>query len=248
MIKYRNKILFIISILLIIFTNSCKKDCYTGAGEESERSLTVGNFNKLNLSNNFIIHLIQDSLNIVEIKGNKNIIDNISAEINEQTLSFKNQTNCSLFKGYHKQHLYIHFTQLEEIFIINSPEIYSADTLRLNHLFIEDKGDIAKWNLIINANNLHISLHAIVGEMTISGICDKVSLYTSGSNHCLFENLQCRYADINHSSAGNIYLSIQEELHLQLFSSGNFYCFGNPLSKSIRQSPESKGEIIFKTQ
>jgi len=246
MIKYRNKILFIISILLIIFTNSCKKDCYTGAGEESERSLTIGNFNKLNLRNNFVIHLIQDSLNIVEIKGNKNIIDNISAEINEQTLSFKNQTNCSLFKGYHKQHLYIHFSQLEEIFISDNPEIYSIDTLHFDKLKIEDKGDICKWDITLKANKLDIFLHAISGEIKIAGYSYKLYLYSSGTNNCFCKNLICNKAGINHSNAGNLYLTVEKSLNLELRNTGDFYCYGNPKEINITQTKESTGQIYYK--
>jgi hypothetical protein len=246
-ISKRKNILFVffISLSLILLSYSCKKDCFSTTGEKSKITIQLNTFNKLNLQNNFIIHLIQDSLNFVEIEGYKTIISNITATIKEQTLSFEDKNTCSLFKGYHKENIYIHFTQLKNISIINSPDIYSKDTLLFDKLNIENKGNVCNWDIKLKANNLQIFLHAISGEIKMSGNIKNLYLYSSGTNNCFFKNLITKNAGINHSNTGNIYLTTKEKLSLELKSNGNFYCYGKPKEVYISKTNNSKGEIYY---
>jgi len=236
------QLLFIILSSLMI-NNACQKDCLDSAGEKTQIQTKLSYFNKLNLQNNFIVHLIQDSLNMVEIKGNKNIISHIQAEVKDSTLSFNKSNTCDFLKAYPKQDVYIHFTHLENIFILNSPEIYADDTLSFNQLKIEDKGNAAKWDFSLNAQNLQIFLHAISGEMKIAGHTTYMYLYSSGTNNCFFKNLQCDDAGINHNDAGDIYLSVKKNIWLDIYNSGDFYCYGNPPKIDIHKSNGSSGRF-----
>ena len=233
-------------IILTLALPSCEKDCLEFAGDDISISQEFANFTKIEMYDTFTYHLIQDSANYVELRGKENLIKNTEIELQGNVLSFRTKPTCTLFKGYHDTEVYIHFKEINEIYIEGNASIYSEDTLYLDNLFIENKGDFATWDIIIKAKKLHVSLQAIVGEMIISGVCDNLSLYSGGTNHCFFEKLECNTADINHSSLGNIYLTINQHLNLQLLSSGNFFCYGKPDSYSIDHPESSKGAFIFK--
>jgi len=242
-VKIKNWI--IVSVAFLFLFSSCKKECFETVGEDAELEIPLEAFNKIEFHNNFIINLIQDTVNYVVLEGKENMISNVVAEVSNKTLSFKNNNTCTLFKAYHNICLNIHFMKFDEIFIDGSPQIFSKDTLSFENLFIENKGDLATWNITLKANKLDIKFHAIVGELRLNGIVNQMYLYSSGSNHCFFRNLQCQSAEINHTSLGDIYLSVIEKLNLSINSSGNFYCYGNPIDTNIFINKNSTGTIFF---
>jgi len=230
---------------IVFFTNSCEKDCFENVGKDSQTIMMVKDFAKINFHHNFKIYLFQDTCNYVELVGKENLIANINANVSEQTLSFEDNNSCKLFKGYHQTQLNIHFKNLTEIFIDASPEIYSKDTLHFDQLFIENKGDLVTWDFIVDAQKLDLKFHAVVGKIKLNGFVNQLYLYTSGSNHCFFKDLVCNNAEINHTSPGNIYLTVKEKLNLSLNSSGSFYCYGNPSDTSISVKKYAIGKIYY---
>ena len=88
LIKKQNVLTAIIGLMLIFIVSSCKKDCFEAAGSDSQIIIPVSDFTSIELQNSFTIHLIQDSLNFIEIKGKENLISNIEPKINNKRLSF----------------------------------------------------------------------------------------------------------------------------------------------------------------
>ncbi len=232
-------------IILSVSISSCKKDCWQSAGEDAIEDRQLEEFSSIDINDNFIVHLIQDSLSFIELRGKSNLISHIETKVEGQTLNISDQNTCSLLKGYHKNHLYIHFTELENLNIWGSIELYSNDTIRVDNINFMVKGDVQTWALLINAQNIHIEMHAVVGNIKISGSTQDIYLYTSGTNFCYFKNLIAKKASVNHSSIGDYYMTIKNELTLDVNQIGNFYCYGNPSKKNINKSKSSTGEVYF---
>ncbi len=233
-----------ISVILLFTLGSCEKGCFDGAGEDSHVRVQISDFKIIKIQKNYAIHLVQDSANFVELKGKENLISSIKPKVVGNTLSFDDNNSCEILKGHHESHIYIHFSQIEKINIEGSPKIYSKDTLFFNNLVIENMGDIATWNFILKAKALNIKIQSVVGEMTIKGSVEKILLYTSGMNHCFFEDLHCNYAEVNHTSIGNIYLNVIERLNLDINASGDFYCYGNPPQQTVTIKESERGKFI----
>ena len=141
--------------------------------------------------------------------------------------------------------MFIHFKNIEEIYIEGSTSIYSEDTIIFKNLRIENKGDYSTWDLKINAESVKIFLHAVVGEIRLEGRVEKLYLYSSGTNHCYLEKLNCNEVSINHSSLGDIHLYVIESLNLDINASGNFYCYGNPPYQLVSIEENKLGRLFF---
>ena len=224
---------------------SCSKECWETVGDDIIETRQMDTFDHLLINDNFTIHLIQDSLSFVELRGKSNLISNIETSVENHTLTISDKNTCGLTKGYHLNEIYIHCKNIEEINIPGSANIYSKDTLFFEQLFIKVIGDVAKWDFKIKSEKLRIELHSVVGEMKIEGQAEQVLLYTSGRNHCFFRNLSCNIADINHTSLGNYYLTVKEKINISLNGSGDFYCYGNPENRIVKIEKNAKGEILY---
>ncbi len=232
-------------VMLFVFT-SCQKKCLEKLGGEAVLVFTVDDFNRMELYNNFTIYLVQDSITFVELKGKENIISNIKSNVDSSTLSFKDENTCKLLKGYNETQVYIHFVDLKEIVIEGSPTIYSKDTLVFNRLNIKANGEIVSWDFMIKATYLIVKLNAVVGEIKLKGEASRFYLYSNGRNHCYLKDLKCVSANTNHSSLGDVYLTVSRDLRLDLNNSGDFYCYGNPMDTTITVKKDCTGEVFFK--
>ena len=237
------KMLSFFILILVLF--SCEKACLELAGNDTSIRQEFSDFTKIEMYDTFTYYLIQDSANYVELRGKENCIKNTEIELKGNTLSFRTKQTCTLFKGYHNTEVYIHFKEISEIYIEGNTSIYSEDTLFFNNLLIENKGSFTNWDFKVKAKNVSVNLHAIVGEMTVQGFVDKLSLYSNGTNQCFFEKLECKEVSVNHSNIGNIYLKVTERLNLNINASGDFYCYGNPAYKSVSIAKNQTGELIF---
>lgn len=176
----------IVYILIVLSLSSCKKDFFNScisAGDNSSKLVSLDNFTKLDIQDRFKIYLIQDSIQYIEIKGKKNLIEDLSFIVKDGTLTLEDNNRCKLFKGYHTTDLLLHFETLEEIKLDGNSELYSTDTLNLQKLFIESHADMSQWDLKLKSQKLEIKFHAVVGKMKITGETDLAYIYTSGSNH-----------------------------------------------------------------
>jgi len=232
-------------IILILSLLSCEKDCLELAGADTSISQEFANFTKIEMHDTFTYHLIQDSANYVELRGKENLIKNAELQVLGNSLSIRKKQTCTLFKGYHDTEVFIHFKELNEIYIEGNASIYSEDTINVNNLRIENSGDFTTWDFKLKANNLKIYLHAIVGEMKLQGKVENMYLYSSGTNHCFFKKLEVKEASINHTSLGDIHLKVTEKLLLDINSSGDFYCYGNPPYQTVSYEENETGKLIF---
>ena len=236
----RNILIFSV---LILVSFSCTKQCWEASGEDTAESRALDSFHKIEILDNFIIHFVQDSLSFIELKGKKNLIKNVQTTVENDVLTLMDNNICKLRKGYHQNHLYIHFEDLEYINLEGSSDLYSKDSLYVDHLFIDSRADVVNWNLKIKANKFEMQLHAVVGELTVIGYAEEVLLYSSGTNHCFFKDLDCKIANINHSSHGDFYLSVQEKIDVSINTSGDFYCYGAPESRRIKIEEKETGNV-----
>lgn len=231
--------------ICLFFLSSCDKACLKSAGDEIIETRNLLEFNEIEIESHPIIHFIQDSLNFVEIKSRTHLIENIKTKVEQGVLKISNENKCKLVKGFHDTQLYIHFTDLHKISSNNSPEFYSKDTLYFNHLLIDIKGDLVKWDLKVKAEKMHLTMHSVIGEMKVSGLCNRLYLYTSGRNHCFFKDLECNFANINHTSVGDYYLTVNKSIAIDIHNYGDFYCYGNPETRIIKLDDYKTGGIFF---
>ena len=237
------KILVFSLLWLVVF--SCSKECWETVGDDIVETRQIDAFDHLLINDNFTIHLIQDSLSFVELRGKSNLISNVETSVENNTLTISDKNTCGLTKGYHQNEIYIHCKNIEEIKIPGSANIYSEDTLFFEQLFIEVVGDLVKWDFKIKSDKLRIELHSVVGEMKIQGQVERVALYTTGRNHCFFKDLKCNIANVNHTCLGDYYLTVEKEIYITLNGSGDFYCYGTPETRNVKKAKNATGEIFY---
>jgi hypothetical protein len=125
-------------IVILIWLTACKKapyrSCFKTSGNESERTVTVGDFNRLFLSERMNFVLIQDSTNQVVVKGGENLLQLIEITNEDGLLTITNKNRCNYLRNFDVPLVEIHLTKLVNLHIEGSEKLTNKDTLFTDYL------------------------------------------------------------------------------------------------------------------
>ena len=125
----------IISISIVaMLLFSCKKaedrTCFKSIGEEAVLDVPVADFNELFLKQSLHYTLVADTVPFLRLKGGKNLLNLISAEVNAGILSIENKNRCNFLRKYDRLvEVEIHYVQLNRIDYKGSHDVVALDTI-----------------------------------------------------------------------------------------------------------------------
>ncbi|MBN2669122.1 MAG: DUF2807 domain-containing protein [Bacteroidales bacterium] len=241
----RSAIFVILLSFVLVF--SCSKDKMEKCGDNGElgaQTLMLQDFNQLDIQSRFQFYFVQDTASYAVIEGPKDMLENVKFDLYDSLLTISDENTCKMFKGYPDLKIELHFKELSKVEINGNADCYSEDTLRLTKCLFESRADLLKWNIKVKAQELSFQFHAVIGEFTMSGEVENLYSYSSGSNHLYFENLVVQNASVNHSSLGNMHLTVQEKLNLTIAKSGDFYLHGSCKQEYVSYAPNASGHFF----
>jgi len=127
------KKIFSISIVVMLLF-SCKKaedrTCFKSIGEEAVLDVPVEDFNELFLKQSLHYTLVADTVPFLRLKGGKNLLNLISADVNAGILSIENKNRCNFLRKYDRLvEVEIHYVQLNRIDYKGSHDVVALDTI-----------------------------------------------------------------------------------------------------------------------
>ena len=168
------KKLLVFGLIVLLFSN-CKKanerTCWKSAGEQTNKIIPVASFEKLALYEHIKYTLVQDSLEFVEIKAGKNLIDLIDVSSANSILKIENLNRCN-FLGYQKRKVAveIHVRNLKEIYFKGTDSLVNKGILNLNNLNvkIEDGAGSINFNFSPTKSRIKIPEINVGSEVPIN--------------------------------------------------------------------------------
>lgn len=242
---------FVVFILLISLILSCKKAnkriCFKSAGEQTTKIIPVTAFEKLELYEQIKYTIIQDSLDFVEIKTGKNLIDLIDISSINSTLRIENLNRCNFF-GYQKRKVAveIHIRNLKSIIFKGTDSLLNKGVLNLDNLFIEiqDAAGTVNFNLFTNSLNFYIP-HGW-GDFKVKGFTKFFKVNIDGSGY--FDTRELEVQDsISVFSISPILSKINAnncKMKVELNGEGDLWYYGIPTI--LLKNEYNSGRVIKK--
>lgn len=236
---------FTLYILLIITIISCTKHnaAFKTTGKIIKEHRLLSDFNEIELNNIFNVYITNDTINKITLEGGTNLLPFIKTEVNNNTLTIKDNNKCNWLRSYKKEtNLYISAKSLSSLIINGECNVYSTDTIKCNEFSVVVFSGIAKVDLTVNNAITHLTVHAGTGDYTLRGKTNYAYLYSFGTCYFWAKELNADNIYVTNKSTGNDYIFANNEIRGEINGSGNIYYSGNPQTVDIKQT--STGRVI----
>lgn len=242
--------LLVLGVIVLLFS-SCKKanerTCWKSAGEQTTKIIPVTSFEKLELYEHIKYTLIQDSLDFVEIKAGKNLIDLIDISSANSILKIENKNRCN-FLGYQKRKVAveIHLRNLKEIYFKGTDSLVNKGILNLDNLNVEIEDGAGSINFNLNSNSLNFFVPHGWGDFKLRGFTKFFRVDIDGSGYFDTKELQVQDS-ISVISISPILSKINADnckMKVELNGEGDLWYYGIPTI--LLKNEYNEGRVIQK--
>ena len=235
---------FIIGITIPLFYSGCQKPgCVGHAGAVISQERLLSAFSMLTLEDNINFELIQSDTEKIEIDGPENILPNIQTEINGQTLTISNKTDCRWLRDAgEKIIVHIFFRDLTQINYNGSGDVTNLDTLKLNSLKVSSEEGAGNVNLILQAGYLNISNLKENAGFILKGTATYCGIYSNARGQLDLSELAINNLTIIYSGLADTHVQVMNSLDATIRYKGNIYYKGDPVV--TRSDYFSSGRLI----
>lgn len=196
----------------------------SGQGAIIDKTLDIKDFDAISLSISGKVFLTQGKNYEVRVKGQQNIIDNLTTRVFDREWKISFEKNV---RRHEQLEIYITLPYLKKAHISGS-----GDLVCQNHF--SGLGEVSLS--ISGSGNLDMDLEAQgissrisgSGDVDLRGSSDKLELKVSGSGNIDAEELRSNYASITVSGSGNCEINVAEELEVRISGSGDVVYSGKP--------------------
>lgn len=248
MAEMKNLIHYLVTLIILLY--SCQKPnerkCFKGWGEESEISIELNDFDSLDVNHNMIVHLYQDTVNKIKIRGGKNVIEWITVENSNNKLILSDANTCKFLRSFKKKiHIDLHYKHLNHIRYTGGEKIVMENTLKSSELRI---------NFIDGGGTIHCNVDLYYFEINVTGGAgnfyaqgkSKIAYYKVLSNG--FGDAKDLVADtliLYNKSSGDLIGTVNDggQVVATILYSGNNQIYGTSSKTTLKD--EGEGENIF---
>ena len=253
--------LFTITALAISLT-SCTSyvdsyPCADGVGERVTEIRELSAFNRIVVNLPADVYLHQDENARVEITAQENIIETISNEVTDETLSLKNSSCLNTYKTIRVD---VYTNQLSMLEVQGSGDVYSDDVFRAEEqltLNIESSGSMeiqaeapridigimGSGDVVLDGSSREVNTFIYgSGDLTMRGNTDMHTLKVEGSGNARAFELETMETHIDITGSGDCEVFAQDKLDVLIQGSGNVYYKGTPV---LEVTITGTGEVSY---
>tara|TARA_R110000737_G_scaffold17130_1_gene34563 strand:+ start:228 stop:944 length:717 start_codon:yes stop_codon:yes gene_type:complete len=230
-----------ISLLVFgIILFSCKKN-----NPEGTIYTDLNAFSEIELSSNFDVYLIEDSVFSIEIKGFEKSISKVEYFIESDILKVDNKQKYKFTRPKtNKVTLYIHSKPLRKLTSNETCFIRTVNPITSDEfgLIFKSKANFAELDL---AGNIFYYWNTFPcgGKLTLKGTTNQLKLWNTAILSVDAKGLTANYAVVENSSKGLCEVNVINKLEYSLLGDGNIDLYGNPPIKT-EVAKTGKGELI----
>ncbi len=240
---YKLSLLFVVLLLF-----SCKKKedrtCFKSWGDDIERTVDPGSFEKLFVSEHVIIELVQDTTCFLVLKGGENMLNLVEINVDDdKLLSIENKNHCSFLRGFkRKVEVEIHFDNLYNIHFEGSEPMTCRNTINSDYFTFLIRDGAGHVSLKLNSKEVWGTITHGWGDFTLTGKTGYANLDVRSNGYCDTRDLQINDSlrFISNTSA-NMFLDFdQVDVRGKIICNGNVYYTGIPSLLDVTNTGNGK--------
>ena len=234
----------------MILFNGCKKeqwdDCLSSTGDDISIERPLKPFSAISIGDRFNLIISQDTQQPERIilTGGENILEGISAEVENETLTISNCNTCNFVRSYKREitlEVFVH--DISEISVFGATSISSTDTLALTNLSIYHSA-LEDIDLIVNVSN-EIYVESInSGATTLRGKALKLKGSIEEITNIDARDLVCEEALVDSHTPLDCYINATRLIYVGLYNKGNMYYVTEPSDLKEVHVQTGSGELI----
>jgi hypothetical protein len=213
-------------------------NCIKGEDSIEQRTLSLQPFTEIEAKGDFIVYVTQGPTQQVEVKGERNILDQLNTRVRTGTLDIEHEDCVRRSK---QVEVYITMPEVKALALNGSGRIYSENTLEVNELRTEVNGS-GKVGLDVEAAKV-ITRVTGSGEVQLHGVAQAHSINMSGSGTAAAFDLEAEDVSVNLSGSGTAEVSASKTLSADVSGSGKVFYYGNP---SVNTNISGSGKVVKK--
>ncbi len=187
-----------------------------GEGSRITKIVDIDQFTGIGLALSADVHLIYGKQQKVEIKAQKNIIDNIERRVKNGVWNIKFEKNV---RNMDPIDIYITIKDFDKIAIAGSGSIKSKDRFQLDDLKVSIAGS---------------------GEIELEGEAQDLDISIAGSGDVRLKELKAKDCKVNIAGSGDCEVNVETDLSVKIAGSGDVKYKGSP---SVKSSIAGSGDI-----
>lgn len=218
--------LIVFGLAIIFSTNSCIEDITVeGNGIEASEGRIVSDFERVNSSSDFTVHITNGPENDVVVSGDENLLQYIETYVAGETLHIDVKGIRNL-KNRRPIEVFVVTPRLEKI------KLGGSGTITTDY-FITDKVEVllsgsGRINAAFEADEVKALLSGS-GKIELSGNSDNANFVISGSGNIDAQELDLYLCTTSTSGSGDIWVNVSQKLRTNISGSGNVFYSGTPL-------------------
>lgn len=187
-----------------------------GEGSRISKTLDIDQFTGIGLALPADVHLIYGKKQKIEIKAQKNIIENIEKGVRNGVWNIKFEKNV---RDMDPVDIYITISEFDKLSIAGSGSITGKDRFQLDDLKVSIAGS---------------------GEIELKGVAVDLNISIAGSGDVKLEDLKVAECNVSIAGSGACEINVEKDLAVKIAGSGDVRYKGNP---SVKSSIAGSGNV-----
>ena len=244
-----------LGLLAIVFCLGCSSesapDCVQTAGTIIRQEVEVENFDEIMVYKRVKLFIEQGEEQKVIIETGENLINEVSAEVQDSRLILKNTNSCNLFRDYQITKVYVTTPNLTWLQSSTGWPIESIGTLKFPSLWLrslnqERDPDIntdGDFILDLEVENLRITTDHFSNFFLTGKVENFDGFFAAGDGRLEARDLIVQHYDLFHRGTNKLFINPQQSLKADIYSYGDIISVNRP--PVVKVTEHFKGKLIF---
>jgi hypothetical protein len=239
--KFQNKLNLLLIIIPVIAASACRKD--DPESNFNTRDIIISPFHTITIQTSCELHLIQDTVCSLEIKGTERALKKFEANVENGELTISGRDHLQFLRPRDGNlQVYIHVNSLALVNAFESCKIVTENALIGGEIGIISKAQMLEADVEINCRVFYFWNNPVGVNMKLRGQTQELKLWDAGLSTIDARDVQSPYVTVSNGSQGHIYVSPGQYLDYSLRNIGNIYYYGNP--QLFRNTVTGTGQLI----
>jgi len=241
------RLFFSLSVFLFSLV-SCDRenapDCFQSGGDEATEIRSLEGFSELELRDYIQYELVQSEQFGVEIRGPKNLLNDVRTDVKSGRLIISNENTCNFMRSY-KRKIFVRISAPEFGVIDHyaSGDVNSNDTIRQKRFIMNFRHATGRVNLKFHCDTVSLSMHTGSADCMATGISHTTELFAGGLGYLDASGLQTQNVFINQSSIQPLKAQASSYMFCLIKGRGDVLMYEEPDHSDVQI--EAEGELIF---
>ena len=247
---------FILIILFFLALAGCNKedapDCIQTAGELVEKEIPVADFEELIVYGRIKLILEQGPQQKVTIESGENLIEEITAEVENGRLSLRNNNNCNFFREYNLTTIYVTVPNLTWLQNAGNRTIESRGELHFPEIWLRSFNQEKDPEIYTNGDfKLNLFSEEIrittdnYSNFFLEGKTDYFDAYIAdGDSRIEAGDLIAERVEVQHRGTNKLFVNPQEVIKGEIRSTGDVISLNEP--PIVRMKTFYTGQLYFR--